>query len=248
MGGRRMKEIFDYYKVKNASPVEIEKTIHMLPKIKKSLSWYSNLGLQLFITPKYYFVSLITITLFFLHKLYTDVASNDMTKSVCYLYICFYITCIIALTIPEIYRGHEYKMEEMERTCRYHYVQILFVRMVLFISLIFMAISVFALGFATIYSLSFIQSLIMLLLPFIIILQATLLTMKIMKYYKSYIIIISFVGIAAIVLLLVVPFIIEFALPILIVSELLLLGNCYRMTRNILEEVKHNETFSEQFN
>lgn len=241
-----MKHMLDYYEVKDASQDEVEKVIQMLPKVNKAPSLATKLKLQVFITPKYYYVLFVLLTMVIINQLNSYIISSylyDETNSF-YTAIIIYLIAIITLTIPEINRSHMYKMEEIERSCRYHYIQLLFQRVTMFSFIILMLAVVLSIWSAKSYSISLLTSCGIVFTPILMITQITLIIYKLAHIISTISRIIAFVTVSVLCMILFVPFIMSNQTIVNLSLIMIFIITLQYYIRKLLKEAKTNETFS----
>lgn len=245
MGGEIMKHMLDYYEVKDAPQKEIDKTIKALPQIIKKPSIFTGMKIQVLITPKYYYalLLLLTISIFKILLSNSQIYFSNSIDSY-YRIIIFYLIIVILITIPEIDRSHMYKMEEIERSCRFHYVHLLFQRLTLIAILLFAISLIITIVCANMYSIPFLSITGIIFTPLIFIIQLTLFTLRILKIRNTIYTILVFTFISMISMIFIVPWVIINHTLINLVLILILGLITFNNIKKILKEVKENETFS----
>lgn len=244
MGGEFMKHILDYYEVKAVPQKEIDKTLQALPIIYKKPSLLTKIKLQVLITPKYYYLLLLILTIFTIHTLSGYVGGLDSLTNNIYYTILFYLIAVISLTIPEISRAHMYQMEEMERSCRYHYTYLLFQRIILFSLMIIITSLTISIWCAYAHSASILVLMSIVFTPVLIILQATLIVYKLMNIKDILSRIITFITVSIICMILIVPYIINNPFMMNLLLVFIFIITLHWCIRKLFKEAKNNETFS----
>ncbi len=126
-----MKKILDYYMVKDAPQDEIEQFLQRLPMQKKIPSALDQMKLQWKCIPKYYMLLLFALTAFTIYFLF-DRSREQYSSEGIWEITMYYLIGFLVITIPQFLRSEEFQMEELERSCRYSYIQILFTRIRMF--------------------------------------------------------------------------------------------------------------------
>ena len=153
---------FDYYEVADADEEHIQALLKQLPHIPGRIDIRMRLALQMQMTSKYFFVGFMALTFMAVSM----IANLSIPKQLPYMYVYLgaYSIMITLLIIPEILRSKIYHCEEIERSCKFSYVQILYSRIMLFSLLLIVAGAGLSLYASTMYEVSFLHMYIMILL------------------------------------------------------------------------------------
>lgn len=126
-----MKKILDYYTVKDAPQDEIEQFLQTLPLQNKAPRAWDQMKLQWKCIPKYYILLLFILTAFTIYYLFHRTPEQYNREGIWEITM-YYLIGFLVITIPQFLRSGEFQMEELERSCRYSYIQILFTRIRMF--------------------------------------------------------------------------------------------------------------------
>lgn len=144
---------FDYYEIEDASEEQITAMLSRLPRIAVKARWRDQLSLQIRMTPWYFYGGFLLFTIGCAVQISTLDFTNEIENLM--LYLGVYVMLITLLMLPELMRSSVYQCEELERSCKFSYLQILFTRMVLFVTTLMLSGALFALSASSRYELSF---------------------------------------------------------------------------------------------
>lgn len=126
-----MKKILDYFTVEDAPQDEIEQFLQTLPVRRKAPGAWDQMKLQWKCIPKYYMLLIFVLTAFTIYFLFHRTREQYNSEGIWEITM-YYLIGFLVITIPQFLRSEEFQMEELERSCRYSYIQILFTRIRMF--------------------------------------------------------------------------------------------------------------------
>lgn len=134
-----MKDIFSYYQVEDANEEHLKELLDQLPPVKKKASLSSQLYLQWKTTPLYVYILFLVLWILFSLYIHAIIPQHDMTPKemdAVYYVLCLYMSSQVLLMLPQMVRSQLYGCEELERSCTFHYIQLLCYRILLFSALL----------------------------------------------------------------------------------------------------------------
>lgn len=236
---------FDEYDVADANEEHLQVLLSKLPPVMVKTSWRNQISLQLRITPWYFYICFIILTYWCVKQLSNYHSIYDRQKL--FISLGIYIIAIVLLMLSEIMRSSCFHCEEIERSCRFNYAQILFTRIVTFAFILIVVAGLFAISTSNLFEITFIHqyALILFLIASSFLLSETLFILMKIKDYR---VLLGLQMVTSFILLMVgMPYLMAFSQNnvffLLMISCILL----YFMTKKSWRELKNNETFSNEF-